>query len=114
MAVVLTATDRAGNVQTDNRLKIQIDKTKPVFTADPALTDPDMYYKAGETITFQANVTDVPDNNDQDFLTVTADLTVLSKDILTVPEEEIRKARVIWTIVGGRVEYGAGGTPAGS
>jgi predicted amidohydrolase YtcJ len=39
-----------------------------------------------------------------------ADVTVLSKDILTVPEEEIRSARVVYTIVGGRVMYR--GTPA--
>jgi hypothetical protein len=32
-----------------------------------------------------------------------ADVTVLSKDILTVPEEEIRSARVDFTIVGGKV-----------
>jgi hypothetical protein len=35
-----------------------------------------------------------------------ADVTVLSKDILAVPEEEIRSARVDLTIVGGRVLYG--------
>ena len=34
-----------------------------------------------------------------------ADVTVLSKDILTVPEEEIRSARVDYTIVGGKVVY---------
>jgi hypothetical protein len=34
-----------------------------------------------------------------------ADVTVLSKDILTVPEEEIRSARVDFTIVGGKVLY---------
>jgi predicted amidohydrolase YtcJ len=34
-----------------------------------------------------------------------ADITVLSKDILTVPEEEIRSARVDYTIVGGKVLY---------
>jgi predicted amidohydrolase YtcJ len=34
-----------------------------------------------------------------------ADITVLSKDILTVPEEEIRSARVDFTIVGGKVLY---------
>ncbi|MHC5080862.1 MAG: amidohydrolase, partial [Planctomycetota bacterium] len=32
-----------------------------------------------------------------------ADITVLSKDILTVPDEEIRKTRVLYTIVGGKV-----------
>jgi predicted amidohydrolase YtcJ len=34
-----------------------------------------------------------------------ADIVVLSKDILTVPEEEIRTARVVYTIVGGRIRY---------
>ena len=34
-----------------------------------------------------------------------ADVTVLSKDILTVPDEEIRSARVLYTIVGGKVLY---------
>ena len=34
-----------------------------------------------------------------------ADVTVLSKDILAVPEEEIRSARVDLTIVGGKVLY---------
>jgi predicted amidohydrolase YtcJ len=34
-----------------------------------------------------------------------ADITVLSKDILTVPEEEILKADVEYTIVGGKIAY---------
>ncbi len=34
-----------------------------------------------------------------------ADVTVLSKDILTVPEEEIKTAGVDYTIVGGKVRY---------
>lgn len=34
-----------------------------------------------------------------------ADLTVLSKDILKVPDEEIRDAKVLYTIVGGKVAY---------
>jgi predicted amidohydrolase YtcJ len=34
-----------------------------------------------------------------------ADITVLSHDILTVPEEEILKARVLYTVVGGKVLY---------
>lgn len=34
-----------------------------------------------------------------------ADVVVLSNDILTVPEEEIRRARVVYTIVGGKVLY---------
>ena len=36
-----------------------------------------------------------------------ADMVVLSKDILTVPEEEILEARVLYTIVGGEVKYRA-------
>jgi predicted amidohydrolase YtcJ len=34
-----------------------------------------------------------------------ADLVVLSKDILTVAEDEIRSARVVLTIVGGRIAF---------
>ena len=34
-----------------------------------------------------------------------ADITVLSKDILTVPEDEIPKTRVTRTIVGGKTVY---------
>ena len=34
-----------------------------------------------------------------------ADITVLSRDIMTVPEEEIRKTEVLYTIVGGAVRY---------
>jgi predicted amidohydrolase YtcJ len=34
-----------------------------------------------------------------------ADVTVLSKDILTIPEAEIPSAEVVYTIVGGRVLY---------
>jgi len=34
-----------------------------------------------------------------------ADITVLSKDILTVPEDEILTAHVLYTIVGGSVQY---------
>jgi predicted amidohydrolase YtcJ len=34
-----------------------------------------------------------------------ADVTVLSKDILTVPEDEIPSAKVVYTIVGGKVLY---------
>jgi predicted amidohydrolase YtcJ len=34
-----------------------------------------------------------------------ADVTVLSKDILTVPEDEIPTAKVVYTIVGGKVVY---------
>jgi hypothetical protein len=34
-----------------------------------------------------------------------ADLTVLSRDIMTIPEEEIPGTRVVYTIVGGEVAY---------
>ena len=34
-----------------------------------------------------------------------ADIVVLSKDILTIPEDEIREAKVEYTIVGGSVLY---------
>jgi predicted amidohydrolase YtcJ len=34
-----------------------------------------------------------------------ADVVVLSRDILTVPEEEIPGTRVLWTIVGGNIVY---------
>jgi len=37
-----------------------------------------------------------------------ADITVLSKDILTCPEDEIRSAEVLVTIVGGKVLYQKG------
>lgn len=33
------------------------------------------------------------------------DLVVLSKDILTVPDDEIAKAEVVYTIVGGKIRY---------
>lgn len=34
-----------------------------------------------------------------------ADITVLSKDIMTIPEDEIPTARAVYTIIGGRVAY---------
>jgi len=37
-----------------------------------------------------------------------ADITVLSKDILTIPEEEIPTTEVVYTIVGGEVKYHRG------
>jgi predicted amidohydrolase YtcJ len=36
-----------------------------------------------------------------------ADITILSKDITTVPDEEIRSAKVTYTIIGGKVVYNA-------
>jgi predicted amidohydrolase YtcJ len=38
-----------------------------------------------------------------------ADITVLTRDITTVPEDEIRQARVAYTIIGGRVAYESDG-----
>jgi hypothetical protein len=37
-----------------------------------------------------------------------ADIVVLSKDILTVPEDEIREAKPVYTLVGGKVLFRAG------
>ena len=34
-----------------------------------------------------------------------ADITVLTKDITTVPDEEILTAKVAYTIIGGKVVY---------
>ncbi|MBM3792277.1 MAG: amidohydrolase family protein, partial [Acidobacteria bacterium] len=34
-----------------------------------------------------------------------ADITVLSRDIMTIPEDEIPSAEVVYTIVGGQVLY---------
>jgi len=34
-----------------------------------------------------------------------ADITVLSKDIMTVPDDEILNTKVVYTIVGGKVLY---------
>jgi len=34
-----------------------------------------------------------------------ADITVLSKDITTVPDAEIRDAKVMYTIVGGKIAF---------
>jgi hypothetical protein len=38
-----------------------------------------------------------------------ADITVFSKDLLTIPAEEIRSAEVVYTIIGGEVKYERGG-----
>jgi predicted amidohydrolase YtcJ len=38
-----------------------------------------------------------------------ADIVVLSKDILTIPDDEIPTARVAYTIVGGKVRYTGSG-----
>ncbi len=34
-----------------------------------------------------------------------ADITVLSKDIMTIPEEEILDTEMVYTIVGGEIVY---------
>ena len=34
-----------------------------------------------------------------------ADITVLSKDIMTVPEDEITETEIVYTIIGGKVKY---------
>ena len=34
-----------------------------------------------------------------------ADIVILSKDIMTIPEDEIPTAEVLYTIVGGKVAY---------
>ena len=34
-----------------------------------------------------------------------ADITVLSKDIMTVPEDEIPETKIVYTIIGGEVKY---------
>jgi len=36
-----------------------------------------------------------------------ADITVLTKDIMTVPDDEILQAKVVYTIIGGKVAYKA-------
>ncbi|MCB0751944.1 MAG: amidohydrolase family protein, partial [Ignavibacteriae bacterium] len=34
-----------------------------------------------------------------------ADITVLSKDILTIPDDEILNTEVLYTIIGGKICY---------
>ena len=34
-----------------------------------------------------------------------ADVTVLSKDIITVPEDEILETEIVYTIIGGKIKY---------
>ena len=36
-----------------------------------------------------------------------ADITVLTTDITRVPDDEIKQARVVYTIIGGRIVYRA-------
>jgi hypothetical protein len=40
-----------------------------------------------------------------------ADLVVLSRDVMTVPEREILATTVLKTIIGGRIVYEASATP---
>jgi len=42
-----------------------------------------------------------------------ADVTVLSKDLMTIPEDEIPSSQILYTIVGGKVQYtGAAAAPS--
>ena len=42
-----------------------------------------------------------------------ADVTVLSKDLMTIPEDEIPSTQILYTIVGGKVQYtGASAAPS--
>jgi len=56
------------------------------------------------------------DENIKGSLTVgkLADITVLSKDIMTIPEDQIPTARIVYTIVGGKVQYTANAAEATS
>jgi predicted amidohydrolase YtcJ len=36
-----------------------------------------------------------------------ADLILVDRDVLTVPAEELRAAKVVWTMVGGNIVYQA-------
>jgi hypothetical protein len=38
-----------------------------------------------------------------------ADITVLSRDIMTIPEDEILGTEVVYTIVGGKIVYSGSG-----
>jgi predicted amidohydrolase YtcJ len=42
-----------------------------------------------------------------------ADITVFSKDLMTIPEDQIPSTQIVYTIVGGKVQYtGAGAAPS--
>jgi predicted amidohydrolase YtcJ len=41
-----------------------------------------------------------------------ADITVFSKDLMTIPEDQIQSTGILYTIVGGKVQYGVGAAPA--
>ena len=36
-----------------------------------------------------------------------ADLVLIDRDVLTVPAEELKDATVVWTMLGGKIVYGA-------
>jgi predicted amidohydrolase YtcJ len=36
-----------------------------------------------------------------------ADLVLIDRDVLTVPVEEMRQAKILWTMVGGKTVYRA-------
>ena len=36
-----------------------------------------------------------------------ADFVLVDRDVLTVPAEELRAAKVVWTMVGGKIVYQA-------
>ena len=53
------------------------------------------------------------DSRDRSTVGKLADVTVLSKDIMTIPEDQIPTTAVLYTIVGGKVQYtGAGVAPS--
>jgi hypothetical protein len=37
-----------------------------------------------------------------------ADIVIVDKDLLTIPENEIMKTKVVYTITGGRIVYSSG------
>ena len=43
-----------------------------------------------------------------------ADITVLTKDIMTIPDDDIRTAKVAYTIIGGKIAYRMPVAPAGA
>jgi len=37
-----------------------------------------------------------------------ADLVLVDRDVLTIPADEVKEAKVLWTMFGGRIVYGTG------
>ena len=80
----------------------------PQLSGQPIRTQLAHFYceEALETYTLNAAISAF---EEQDKGTLTpgkyADIVVLSKDIMTVPAEEIREARVDYTLVGGKIRY---------